>query len=136
MTRVTQVDQRPSAVRADAPVPRVGWVGRIVAVGVPTFLVGLHALLYGRWIVDDAAITFAYTRSLTTGAGPVLQPGAEVVEGYSNPLWLALLALGRFAGLFDRGAWFGVPDYVAFPKVLALVLIAAMFACSWRSPRH
>ncbi len=125
---MTQVAQRPDVVRTEIPAPRVGWPGRIVAVGVPTFLVGLHALLYGRWIVDDAAITFAYTRSLTTGAGPVLQPGAEVVEGWSNPLWLALLALGRFAGLFDRGAWFGVPDYVAFPKLLALVLVAAMFA--------
>lgn len=126
---MTQLDRRPDVVRTDTPDPRVGWSGRIAAVGVPTLLVGLHALLYGRWIVDDAAITFAYTRSLTTGAGPVLQPGAEVVEGWSNPLWLALLALGRFAGLFDRGAWFGVPDYVAFPKVLALVLVAGMFAC-------
>lgn len=100
-----------------------------MAVGVPTVLVGLHGLLYGRWIVDDAAITFAYARSITTGAGPVLQPGAEVVEGYSNPAWLALLALGRVTGLFDRGAWFGVPDYVVFPKLLALVLVAVMFVC-------
>jgi hypothetical protein len=47
-----------------------------VAVGLPTVLFGLHALAYGRWIVDDAGITYAYARSLTTGAGPVLQPGA------------------------------------------------------------
>lgn len=128
---MTQVAERSHVERTDAASagPRVGWPGRLVAVGVPTVLVGLHGLLYGRWIVDDAAITFAYARSITTGAGPVLQPGAEVVEGYSNPAWLALLALGRFAGVFDRGAWFGVPDYVAFPKLLALVLVAAMFAC-------
>lgn len=126
---MTQAAERPDVARAE-PVPsRVGLAGRAVAVGVPTLLVGLHALLYGRWIVDDAAITFAYVRSITTGAGPVLQPGAEVVEGYSNPAWLALLAVGRLVGLFDHGAWFGVPDYVAFPKLLALVLVAGVFAC-------
>jgi hypothetical protein len=128
---VTQVDHRRDVERA-APDPaprRVGRWARLAAVGVPTALVGLHGSLYGRWIVDDAAITFAYARSVTTGAGPVLQPGAEAVEGYSNPAWLALLALGRVLGLFDRGAWFGLPDYVAFPKGLALLLVAGMFAC-------
>jgi hypothetical protein len=100
-----------------------------VAVGLPTVLFGLHALAYGRWIVDDAGITYAYARSLTTGAGPVLQPGADAVEGYSNPAWLALLAVARGLGLFDRGAWFGVPDYVAFPKLLALLLVAGTFGC-------
>lgn len=104
------------------------WRG-VAAVLVPTGLFGLHALAYGRWLVDDAAITFAYARSVATGAGPMLQPGLPPVEGYSNPAWLALLVLGRWAGLFDHGAWFGVPDYVAFPKVLALVCVAGVFAC-------
>ncbi len=81
--------------------------------------------------MDDAGITFAYARSVATGAGPVLQPGAEAVEGYSNPAWLALLVVARWLGLFDHGAWFGVPDYVAFPKLLALVLVAATFACCY-----
>jgi hypothetical protein len=104
-------------------------VAAVAAVGFGTALVGLHALLYGRWIVDDAGITFAYVRSIAIGAGPVLQPGGELVEGYSNPAWLALLLAGRWLGIFDRGAWFGVPDYVAFPKLLALVLVALTFAC-------
>jgi hypothetical protein len=131
MGPVTNLDQRRAAVPVGPdPVPRgVGWPGRLTAVGVPTALVCVHGLLYGRWIVDDAAITFAYARSITSGAGPVLQPGAEVVEGYSNPAWLVLLGLGRVLGLFDRGAWFGVPDYVAFPKLLALLLVAGVFAC-------
>ncbi|HWM05717.1 MAG TPA: hypothetical protein VNP92_25535, partial [Actinophytocola sp.] len=71
---------------------------------LPTAVTTLHALAYGRWIVDDAGITFAYARSITSGAGPVLQPGAEPVEGYSNPAWLLVLAAGRAIGLFDRGA--------------------------------
>lgn len=114
-----------------APWLRAGWLRAGIAVGVPTAAFGVHALLYGRWIVDDAAITFAYARSIATGAGPVLQPGADPVEGYSNPAWLGLLVLGRWLGLFDRGAWFGVPDYVAFPKLLALVLVAGVFACCY-----
>ncbi|OLT00997.1 hypothetical protein BJF90_06785 [Pseudonocardia sp. CNS-004] len=115
----------------DPPPAGAPWLRAGIAVGVPTAAFGVHALLYGRWIVDDAAITFAYVRSIATGAGPVLQPGADPVEGFSNPAWLGLLVLGRWLGLFDRGAWFGVPDYVAFPKLLALVLVAGVFACCY-----
>ncbi|UVS81321.1 hypothetical protein [Actinokineospora sp. UTMC 2448] len=99
-----------------------------IAVLIPTTVLGLHGLAYGRWIVDDAAITFAYARSITSGAGPVLQAGVDPVEGYSNPAWLGLLSLGRLVGLFDSGAWFGVPDYALFPKALALLLAAGAFA--------
>jgi hypothetical protein len=128
---VTRAVARPSGATADGPSPAHRWPSALAAVAVPTAAVGVHGLLYGRWIVDDAAITFAYARSIATGAGPVLQPGAELVEGYSNPAWLALLVLGRLLGLFDHGAWFGVPDYVAFPKLLALVLVAGAFACCY-----
>jgi hypothetical protein len=122
---------RREAVVPDGPAPAARWLRPAVAIGVPTAVFGAHALLYGRWIVDDAGITFAYARSIATGAGPVLQPGAEPVEGFSNPAWLGLLVLGRWLGLFDRGAWFGMPDYVAFPKLLAVVLVAGVFACCY-----
>jgi hypothetical protein len=46
--------------------------GAVLAIALPTSLAGLHALFYGRWIVDDAAITFAFARSIATGSGPVL----------------------------------------------------------------
>ncbi len=115
----------PPALAEPLRCTRVGW---LLPVGVPTVLVTLHMQLYGRWIVDDAAITFAYARSLAAGEGAVLQPGAEPVEGYSNPAWLAILVLGRWLGLFDRGAWFGVPDLVVFPKVVALLCCAGVFA--------
>jgi hypothetical protein len=125
---VTRAVARPAAGATDGPTAALRRPGALAAVAVPTVAVGVHALLYGRWIVDDAAITFAYARSIGTGEGPVLQPGADPVEAYSNPAWLVLLVLGRLLGLFDRGAWFGVPDYVAFPKLLALVLVAGVFA--------
>jgi hypothetical protein len=122
---------RGAVAESDDLAAAAWWLRAGVAVGIPTAAFGAHALLYGRWIVDDAGITFAYARSIATGAGPVLQPGAEPVEGFSNPAWLGLLVLGRWAGLFDRGTWFGMPDYVAFPKLLALVLVAGVFACCY-----
>lgn len=95
--------------------------------------IALHASRYGNWVVDDAAITFAYARSLATGEGPVLQPGVEPVEAYSNPTWLTLLSLGRLLGLFDRGTIFGVPDQVLYPKALALLCCAGILVAVYRA---
>ncbi len=119
----------PAEPEVAAPLPRRRWKwGAIPAVLVPTALVAWHASFYGRWEVDDAGITFAYARSVATGAGPVLQPGLPPVEGFSDPAWLGLLVVGRWLGLFDHGTLFGVPDYVAYPKGLAILLVAGMFA--------
>jgi hypothetical protein len=123
----------PVATPVAAPGPPRGarrvwvWLRGAFAVLLPTALAAAHASLYGRWEVDDAGITFAYARSVATGAGPVLQPGQPPVEGYSDLAWLALLAAGRKLNLFDHGTWFGVPDYVAYPKTLALLLLAVVF---------
>ncbi len=100
----------------------------LLAVLVPTALVAWHGSLYGSWIVDDAGVTFAYARSIATGAGAVPQPGAGPVEAFTSPVWLAMHVVGRWLGLFDRGTWFGVPDYVAFPKALGLLTAALVFA--------
>ncbi|WP_285505071.1 hypothetical protein [Actinokineospora sp. NBRC 105648] len=101
-------------------------IGAVAAVVTGVVLLAGHAALYGHWIMDDAAITFGYARSVADGLGPVLQPGAEPVEGYSNPVWLLLLALGSVLGLFDHGTILGVPDYVLFPKALALACCAGV----------
>ncbi|WP_051342158.1 hypothetical protein [Pseudonocardia spinosispora] len=103
--------------------------GATLAVAVPTGMLAAHGWLYGRWIVDDAAITFAYARSIASGLGPVLQRGADPVEGYSNPAWLGLLVAGRWLGLFDHGSWLGVPDVVAYPKLLGLLSAVGVFVC-------
>jgi hypothetical protein len=70
-----------------------------------------HAQAYGRWQVDDAGITFAYSRNLAMGFGPVTNPGdVELNEGYSNPAWTWLLAA------FIRVGWF---DLLWTPKLLS-----------------
>lgn len=110
--------------------PRSSWrkLPDPAAVLAGTLLVGVQALRLGQWIVDDAAITYAYARSIDEGYGPAQQAGAPPVEGYSNPAWLALLVAGRRLRLFDHGALFGVSDLVWFPKVLALLCVAGMLA--------
>lgn len=80
----------------------------------------LHARRYGRWLIDDAMISFAYARTISAGGGPAQQLGAAPVEGFSNPTWTLLLAgLTRLGVFLGGNVWFGVPDYVVVPRVLA-----------------
>ncbi|MCZ4096547.1 MULTISPECIES: hypothetical protein [Streptomyces] len=109
-------------------VPLVRSLADPAAVLAGAVLVGVQALRLGQWIVDDAAITYAYARSIDEGYGPAQQAGAPPVEGYSNPAWLALLVAGRRLRLFDHGALFGVSDLVWFPKALALLCVIGMLA--------
>jgi arabinofuranosyltransferase len=50
--------------------------------------------LVGDFRVDDAYITFSFSKNLAEGNGPIFSNG-ERVEGYSNFLWMALNALTR-----------------------------------------
>jgi arabinofuranosyltransferase len=45
-------------------------------------------------VAEDAYITFRYALNLAEGNGPVFNPG-EHVEGYSNFLWMILIALPK-----------------------------------------
>ena len=130
MTASTIVSAPEDQGRPETPAMRQQrWRTRLLAclsVLAGTAAIGAHAALYGYWIVDDAAITFAYARSVTEGWGFVVQQGAAPVEGFSNPTWLALLSLGRLVGLFDHGTLFGIPDYAVYPKALALLCCASL----------
>ncbi len=88
---------------------------RLFAIAVLMFLVVAHASIFGWWLVDDAAISFAYARSWANGLGLVPFPGGERIEGYSNFTWVALLALGEGLGI---DAFWGA-------KVLSMFLAAA-----------
>lgn len=129
---MTVIAERPSttsdAARQQTTTRRGHW---FVAAGIPTVMTGFHATYYGQWIPDDAGLTFAYARSFASGAGPVLQPGADVVEGYSNPAWVAVLVVGRWLGLFDRGALFGASDVLMFPKLASLACCFGIFAAMY-----
>jgi hypothetical protein len=50
------------------------------------------------WTIDDAAITFAYSKNLAAGHGLVIRAGHAPEEGYSNTLWMLMLAGARLLG--------------------------------------
>lgn len=137
---VEVIEARPHTV-AELPedVPpqrdRSRWTALAAVLG-GVLLLGWQATRYGNWLVDDAAITFAYARNVAEGAGPVLQPGAEPVEGFSNPTWLLVLVVGKWLGLFDRGALFGIPDYVLYPKAIALLCCAGILIACYLAARR
>jgi hypothetical protein len=112
----------------------------MIAAGVPTAVTAFHSAFYGQWLVDDSGLTFAYVRSLSSGDGPVVQPGAAPVEGFSSPTWVVVLVVARWLRLFDHGTWAGTPDVLLFPKLAALIFcfgtFSAMYAVAVKvSPR-
>lgn len=68
--------------------------GAALAIGAGASLALLlaHAWWY-RFLTDDAFISFRYARNLAQGHGLVFNPGFERVEGYTNFLWVILLAI-------------------------------------------
>jgi hypothetical protein len=110
-------------------------LGLVVAFALPTAVLLAHAARYGSWIIDDAGITDAYARNIADGHGIVQQPGADTVEGYSNPLWLLLHVVGHWLGLFDRGTILGAPDYVVFPKALGVGCYLAILGATHAAAR-
>ncbi len=88
----------------------------LVVVGLLAALVVLawHIRVYS-FLCDDAFISFRYARNFAQGHGLVFNPGAERVEGYSNFLWVLLMA-----GLFRVGV---LPEWGA-----PLLSIAATLA--------
>jgi hypothetical protein len=90
-----------------------------LAIWLPWLLYLAHACLYAGWLVDDAAISFAYARSAAQGMGLVAQPGRPPVEAFSNPLWVFLLTGWMWLG------WFNL--YVT-PKLLAAFCVLGSYA--------
>jgi len=87
------------------------------------FVIAL-ALLVGhgwtfRFVIDDAFISFRYAANMLDGHGLVFNRG-EMVEGYSNLLWVHFSAFGMKLGL-DPLLWTRIMGTVAMAIVLALV---------------
>ncbi|MBI5763549.1 MAG: hypothetical protein HZA51_08510 [Planctomycetes bacterium] len=70
---------------------------------------GLHIWRYA-FLCDDAFISFRYARNFAQGHGLVFNPGFERVEGYSNFLWVLILAAGQWMGI--------APEHAANPLLI------------------
>lgn len=101
------------------------WSRRVRGLAVvPPTVLGLLAAgraLQTPWLADDAYITFRYAANWARGLGPVWNVG-ERVEGYTNPLWMALLALGE---------WLGAPAPWLAPALNVMALVALVAGCWW-----
>lgn len=73
----------------------------LLLIAVLAAVLFIHARSYD-YVVDDAYISFRYARNLVEGHGLVFNPG-ERVEGYTNFLWVMLIALGMKLGLDPVG---------------------------------
>lgn len=74
----------------------------------------LHGALYYGYTSDDSYISYRYARHLGDGIGLVWNPGQHV-EGYSNFLWVLLLAALHALGadIVWSGRWLGFAAGVA-----------------------
>jgi arabinofuranosyltransferase len=85
----------------------------------------------GPIAIDDAYITFSYSKNLATGHGPVYGHGLRV-EGYSNFLWMLLVAVGLLfrikADPMVTAHWVAVP-------FMALLAFSTYRLCRLRASR-
>lgn len=86
-SRFTQPAHSSTALRA---ISQLSFVFVLVAVG---WLLWKQVELVGDFRVDDAYISFSFSKNIALGNGPVFSHGVRV-EGYSNFFWVLVVALG------------------------------------------
>jgi len=77
-------------------------------------------------VADDVYITANYARTLAEGFGPFWYRGAPAVEGFSNPLWMLLIAS------FHRIPGFHEKDLGAYLLLLNCAIVVALLVSAWR----
>ncbi len=70
---------------------KVSWKEGLLVASVAVLTV--VAVYQRAWVSEDSFITFRYVSNSLSGYGPVFNAG-ERVQGYTHPLWFALLVLG------------------------------------------
>ena len=124
----TRSDGPPFAsTRARRGMDPFGWRALVVvALVAAAIAIGWQQWsLAGDFRIDDAYITFAFAKNLAHGHGPVFSHGV-VVEGYSNFLWMALMAI-PFA--------FGASDPYPFARVLGALSLGVLVLVTYRLAR-
>ena len=81
------------------------------------FLFWLSSQIFSMTI-DDAYITFRYSKNLALGFGPTYNPGLPPVEGYTTFLWMLLMTLPHFIGV----------NVATFSKLFGILLTCGTLA--------
>jgi arabinofuranosyltransferase len=92
-----------------------------LCVALSVALLSAQVVLFKDFGADDTFISFRFVRQWTHGNGLVFNIG-EYVEGYSNFLWLVLLAAADLLGY----------DLLIASKVLGVICTALSLAITWR----
>ncbi|HEX9744227.1 MAG TPA: hypothetical protein VGB30_02265 [bacterium] len=81
-------------------------------------------------MAEDSYISFRYAENIAAGYGPVFNAGGEAVEGFSNPLWVGILAVvSKMQVDVPMGArYIGV--FFAAMCILELMLIGSKYSQS------
>lgn len=123
----------PDPTVAETPRRAPRWLAAVtVVLGLAILAYYVHQALQLRFHNDDAYISFRYSRHLADGLGPVWNPG-ERVEGYTNFLWVVLVAAGMKLGL----AAVPVADTLSILSGALLLVAVAGFAAQrigWAHP--
>jgi arabinofuranosyltransferase len=89
--------------------------------GVALIALVVHIAHYA-FLCDDAFISFRYARNLADGYGLVFNPGGERVEGYSNFLWVLILAFVDLIGIAPEKAANSLSVSCSLALAIGLVL--------------
>jgi hypothetical protein len=81
------------------------------------FLFWLSSQIFS-FTIDDAYITFRYSKNLAAGFGPTYNPVQPPVEGYTTFLWMLLMTFPHLIGL----------NVATFSKILGILLTCGTFA--------
>ena len=80
------------------------------------FLFWLTAQIFS-FTIDDAYITFRYSKNLADGFGPTYNPGLPSVEGYTTFLWMLLMTLPHYINV----------NVATFAKLSGIILTCGTF---------
>ena len=98
----------------------------LVLILIVVAVAAAQSIFYGPRTVDDLFISLRYADNLLAGHGLVYNPGEPPVEGFSNPIWVALQALVM---------WVGVEGVTA-TKLLSGVSLVGLLGATWAAGRE
>ena len=95
----------------------------LAAVSVSTTLVlfGFYIARVWPFTIDDAFITFRYSKMFASGSGPTFNEGMHHVEGYTTFLWMVVMTVPNLIGISP----------VLFAKIIGIAMTLGTMTLAW-----